>query len=191
MTDINLIPKSEKQAQVKQKVVKSSTTLSVVVFVIAALIGGYMFYQALTIKTTIKTHEAGIEALRGDIRGLADIEITARNLGQRYETLNELLMARNNYSTLLTEFEKRVPESVMIDTFGLGRENTINVSGTGIDYIAIARFINDLSDETFEDSTEGLGGLFTDVALNSVNLDAQTNKARFFIVVSVEEALLK
>ena len=86
---------------------------------------------------------------------------------------------------------KRVPATVEIETFGTGRGNTVNVSGIGADYIAIARFINDVSDANFSEAADGLGGLFSNVSLNSVSLDVQTDKARFFIVLTIEESLLK
>ncbi|MBT6401321.1 hypothetical protein HN803_00235 [candidate division WWE3 bacterium] len=191
MANINLIPQSEKQEQVKQKAVKTSTVLAIVLFLIVGAIGGYMFYQSTTINKQIASHEDNISNLRGDIQRLEAIEISARNLGQRYSTLKELLSSRNYYSILMEEFEKRIPSTVEIETFGIGRGNTINVSGTGADYIAIAKFVNDLANSNFPQAGEGLGGVFTDVALNSVNLDAQTNKARFFIVVTLDEALLR
>lgn len=190
MADINLIPQEEKQEQKKQQAVKSSTTLSIVMFFVVAGIAGYMFYQTSTIKAEIKGHEGNITNLRYDIENMAEIEIVARNLGQRYETLKEILGTRLHYSLLMSEFQKRIPSTVELDTFGTGRGNTINVSGQGADYISIAKFVNDLANDEFEGAEPGLQGLFTDVALNSVNLDAQTNKARFFIVVTVNESLL-
>jgi len=190
MPDINLIPQSEQQEQKKQKAVKSSTTLSIVLFFIVAGVAGYMFYQSNSIKNEIKNHEGSITNLRGDIENMAEMEIVARNLGQRYDTLREILDTRKHYSILMHEFQKRIPSTVEIDTFGTGRGSTINVSGQGADYISIAKFVNDLADDDFEEADDSLKGLFTDVALNSVNLDAQTNKARFFIVVTVNESLL-
>lgn len=191
MADINLIPQQEKQEQAKVKAVKSSTVLSIVMFFLVAGVAGYMFYQTSTIKNTIVGHDTNITNLRNDIETLSEIEISARNLGQRYNTLKGILETRDHYSILLAEFKKRIPPTVELDTFGTGRGATINVSGQGTDYISIAKFINDLVDNDFSEASEGLGGLFTDVALNSVNLDAQTNKARFFIVVTVDESLLK
>ena len=190
MADLNLIPQEEKQEQKKQKMVKSSTMLSIVLFFIVAGIAGFMFYQDASIKKEISGHEVNITNLRNDIQTLSEIEIVARNLGQRYETLKEILETRKYYSLLMKEFQKRVPPTVELDTFGTGRGSTINVSGQGADYISIAKFVNDLADDDFEGAEPGFEGLFTDVALNSVNLDVQTNKARFFIVVTVNESLL-
>ena len=101
MANINLIPQSEKQEQVKQKAVKTSTVLAIVLFLIVGAIGGYMFYQSTTINKQIASHEDNISNLRGDIQRLEAIEISARNLGQRYSTLKELLSSRNYYSILM------------------------------------------------------------------------------------------
>ena len=91
---------------------------------------------------------------------------------------------------LLTEFKKRIPSTILIDSFTLGRDNTVSVSGTGSDYISIARFLRDLPDPAFPGAGQGLESVFTEVSLNSVNLDAQDDNADFFIVITFDENLL-
>lgn len=182
MADINLIPQSEKQEQAKEKAVKTSTVISVLLFLIVAAISGLILYTMSVQKKAIQAHENSIAALRSDVAAMSEIEIAARNLGRKSNTLQNILEMRSNYSLMLTDFKKRIPETISVESFGIGRDNTINVSGIGNDYISISKFINDLTDG---------GGLFTNVSLNSVNLDAQSNKAAFFIVITFDPSLLR
>ena len=182
MADINLIPQEEKQQQAKEKAVKNSTIVSIAVFLLVLAVSGYVFYTTATLNAAILERDGKIAALRNDIEFMSGIEISARNLGQKSETLQNILKTRPYYSKMLVEFEKRIPETVTIDNFSVGRDNTINVSGSGIDYISIARFIQDLASQN---------SLFTGVALNSVNLDAQNGRAAFFIVITFDPALLR
>ena len=191
MADINLIPQEEKTEQAKVKAVKSSTYVSIIIFLIVGAIGGYMFYQTNSISNRIKETENNIQSLRSDVVALAKIEISARNLGLRYSTLRDIMKTRTHHSLLMQEFDTRVPDTIDITTFGIGKENTINISGTGADYISIARFINNLLNEEFLGGNENLRKVFTDVSLNSVNLDSQTNNAKFFIVVTLDKELLE
>ncbi len=191
MADINLIPQSEKQEQAKERAVKNSTIITIILSLMAMILGAYMFYQNDLLKKAIQDRDNNISALRNDIQTMSEVEISARNLDQKYQTLKNIMSTRNNYSILLSEFKKRIPSTIEVETFGLGKDSTVNVSGQGNDYISIAKFINDLSDAKFSTAGNGLGALFKDVSLNSVNLDAQTNKAKFFIVITVDENLLK
>lgn len=190
MADINLIPNSEKKEQVKVKAVKATTIVSIVVLILVSAVGFYLFTQTSSLKQKMELSKGNTDILRQDIQNLSETEIVARNLGQKYATISEIFKTRNYFSIMQDEFKKRVPEFVEIATFGIGRDNTINVSGEGGDYIAIARFINNLSDMKFEGADPALSGLFTDVSLSSVNLDTQSSKAKFFIVITYDPALL-
>uniref|UniRef100_A0A7C4XTB3 Uncharacterized protein n=1 Tax=candidate division WWE3 bacterium TaxID=2053526 RepID=A0A7C4XTB3_UNCKA len=134
---------------------------------------------------------ANIESLRSQISSMSRIEITARNLDQKYSTVKSIMETRNKYSVLTSEFKKRIPDTIKVDTFGTGKDSTINVSGTGVDYISIAQFVNNLADKKFSGAASGYEELFSEVSLNSVNLDSQTSNARFFIVVTLNSDLLK
>lgn len=191
MADINLIPQEVKKEQAKEQVVKSTTLFSVIILVIMVLVSGFMFFRNLNTRNQITSVNSSIESLRGDIVQLANVEVVARNLDTKYITLQEIFSSRNYYHILMSEFRQRIPRNVSIDTFGTGRENTINVSGSGSDYIAIAQFVRNLSDQDFEGAGPGLENLFIDVTLNSVNLDAQTSDARFFVVVTFNPELIK
>jgi Tfp pilus assembly protein PilN len=189
---INLIPEEEQQEQQKARIIKMSTVVSVVIFVIVAGLSAYFFYKTATMKSEIDVYNEDIEVLRGKISDLAEIEIIARNLDARYGALQTLLSERMYYSQLLKEFYKRIPSSVVVHTFNYNTvRDSISVSGTGLDYMAVSSFITALNNSSFEGSAPGLEGLFTDVLLNSVTSDAQSDEAAFFIEVSVNGVLLK
>ncbi len=191
MADINLIQQEVKQEQAKQQVVKSTTTFSIILLVLMVLISGFFFFRNFNTKNQISEMDSSITKLRADINTMSDVEIVARNLDAKYSTIKDIMATRDYYDILMSEFKARIPNNVSIDTFGTGRANTINVSGTGSDYIAIAKFVQNLSNKNFEGAKSGLEELFTDVTLNSVNLDAQTSDARFFVVVTINPGLIK
>lgn len=187
---INLIPQAEKEAQTKERLVKMSTLVTLLVAILVGLVSVGLFYRSLSIKSKIKNHKVDIARYRGDITDLADIEVTARNLDSKYKALTELFVNRPHYSRLFEELIKRVPPTVLINTLSLEKEKTLNVAGEGSDYLSIARFVNTLSEAEFEGSGEGLEGLFIDVTLNSVNLDAQSNNVEYAISIEFDASLL-
>ena len=190
--DINLIPQEEKKEQKKAHIVKMSTVFSVLLFFVVAAISAYFFYQTTSVKSEIKANEDEIEAFRADIQKLADVEIIARNLGARQLTLRDVLSQRFYYSNLLKEFYKRIPDTVDVQSFGFGPDkDSLTVSGFAFDYMSISAFIRLLSDKNFAQAEKGYENLFTDVALNSVNLDAQSNGANYFIEVGISTSLLQ
>ncbi len=189
---INLIPQEEKAEQAKESVVRFSSVISVVFLLVVIAVSGFYWFRNRSISNQIDVHQQNIEDLRTDISALSEIEVVARSLDAKYKTLDEIYKTRRKYSTLLSELEARVPETVSIDSFSLsGDELTeINISGKGQDYLSIARFLSTLSDKQFPQAGEGFENLFTDVSLNSVNLDSQSLSVSYFIVVTFDEELL-
>ena len=177
---INLIPQEERVQQTKTKVVKLSTFLAIGVLVIVAGIGGYFFYKAQTIKDKVKELEGSVATLRADITKLSDIEISARNLYTKSEVLGAIFDSWIYYSRLLKEFEASTPSSVQVNSFGLGKDTTISISGDADTYNAVQDFSNKLLEREY----------FTEVSLNSVGLESQKDKVNFFIIVSYNEGIL-
>lgn len=191
---INLIPQEEKVQQRKVKIVKASSVVSVLILLIVTGVAGYFWYRINGIKEAIAAQELEIQKSRTDIGALSEIEVKARNLDGKFKILSEFFAAERNYSILLKELNKRVPQgSVTVTSFTLTGNNKsqISLSGEGIDYISIARFIDTLSDDDFEDAGEGLEHLFTNVTLNSVNLDNQDLSVGYFILLDYDPSLLK
>ena len=180
METINLIPQEERVQQVKTKVVKLSTILSIVVLVVVAAVGGFFYYKTRTLKEQINTLDNSVNTLRDDIGKLSDIEINARNLYSKSTILLSIFEERSYYSTLLEEFEKSIPDEVNVDSFGLNKDSSLAISGKALTYNAVQDFSNLLLERP----------IFTEVILNSVGLDEAEDKVGFFVVVSYDEALL-
>lgn len=191
MADINLVPQEVKKEQKKQSVIKKTTVMSVFVAIATAAVSAYFYTQVVALQGDVASETDKIDALRGEITTLSEIEIAARNLDFKYKALQDVYNTRPYYSKLINEFLARVPETVKIDTFGIGQGNSINISGVGDNYLAIADLVNNLSNTEFEGGNPGYGALFQEVTLNSVSLDSQTNvEAKFFVVLSFNPELL-
>ncbi|MBI2620608.1 hypothetical protein HYW61_00085 [candidate division WWE3 bacterium] len=190
-SSIDLIPLEEKASQIEGRFVKAGTVVTLAIFVITAIFTGYLLYVTGKLKRESASLDLNISRHRSEIKDLAVIEISARNLDAKYDTLKSIMQSRLYYSTLLSELEKRLPSSVDIESLGVGSENKLSVSGTGTDYISISKFINTLTNQEFSSAGEGLGDLFSNVTLNSVSLDQQTTRAKYFMVVDINLDLLK
>jgi Tfp pilus assembly protein PilN len=177
---INLIPKEERIQQTKTKVVKFSTILAVVLLVVVAGIGGYFYYRVYNLKKELKATNTDITNLRSEITSLSTIEIEARNLYKKTTILQSIFDNRIYYSTLLKELEQSVPDKVVVDSFGVNKDNTVAISGSAETYNLVQDFTNKLLSRD----------IFTSVELNSVGLDSRDGKISFFIIVSYNEDLL-
>ena len=189
--DIDLIPQEEREVQSEKKLVKLGTVVSLALFFVVAIASGILFYFSNSLKNQALELDAGINKQRSGIKKLADIEISARNLDARTSTLKSIYAQSRYYSRLLDELEKRLPAEVVIESLGIGNGNSVSISGTGADYISLAKFISTVSNQKFEGAGAGLSSLFTNVTLNSVSLDQQTAKAKYFMVVEVNPTLLE
>lgn len=187
---INLIPQSEIVEQTKEKVIKFSTLLSILLLVLVGGVAAYFYYSTNKTKKEIFAKQISIEKYQEKIQGLSDIEVTARNLEGRFKKLDDLFSSRVKYSLLLRELKIRTSNAVVIQNLSFGLNNTLNVTGEGDDYIALAKFIKNVSDPKFSSASAGMGGLFTGVTLNTVSLENRTNKAQFFIVINYDRKLL-
>ncbi len=190
---INLIPQEEKKEQRKERIVKMSSVFSILLLLIVAGVSGYYWYRKSQINQAIAAQDVNIEKSRNDITSLSDIEVVARELDAKYVVLGGFFDARYRYSILLDELQKRIPsDTVAVDNFTLvgDARSAISLSGTGLDYISIARFIDTLSDQNYPGVRPGYEKLFTNVTLNSVNLDNQDLSVTYFIVVDFDSSLL-
>lgn len=190
---INLVPQEEKKEQRKEQLVKFSSVVSVLLLLLVSGISGYFWYQKNTVNKAIAAAEVRIAKSRTDITALSDIEVVARELDAKYKILDEFFGSKRRYSILLDELNKRIPlGNVFVDTFAITGANkeVLNISGSGLDYIAIARFIDTLSDKEYEGATQGFEGMFNNVTLNSVTLDNQGSAVNYFIVTNYDTNLL-
>ena len=81
---------------------------------------------------------------------------------------------------MLENLDNSTPPSILVDSFSLGNNNTINVSGDGETYNSIQDFSNNLLEKD----------LFISVELNTVTLDSNDGRINFFIVVNYDPVLL-
>ena len=177
---INLIPQEERIQQTKTKVVRVSTWLSLVIMLIVVGISGYFYYKSYNLKQELEEKKESVASLRSDINNLSDIEISARNLFKKSNTLSSIFDSRIYYSKFLNELEASIPETIKINSLSLGKDKQISLSGEADDYNSV----QDLSNRLL--SRE----VFTEVQLNSVSLEGSSNKVDFFILVTYDEELL-
>lgn len=190
---INLIPDQEVREQKKEKVVKVSSVFSILLLLIVAGVSAYFWYRTSTLQNQLNSLKTEIESHRQSINSLKDIEVIARTLDARYKIVSDIFTTRTRYSVLLDELNRRVPTNIKIESFGISGEegNEINLSGTGTDYLSIARFIDTLSDGDYELAAPEMKKLFTDVTLNSVSLDGQNQAVSYTLVIKFDGNLLK
>lgn len=191
MQSINLIPQQEVHEQTQQKAVKLSTVASVFILLLVIGVAGFMFYRTTMITRQINTLEGEINTLRGDIQKLSDIEIYARNLDKKFNTLKSIFATRSMYSLLSHEIKARIPAGVVIESITLQKETSLNITGFADNYIAIAAFTNNLLDRQFDTGNAALKTLFKTVTLNSVSLEKSRNQVSYSINVDIDANLLK
>ena len=187
---INLVPQEEVTEQKKSKLVRFSTVFSVILLIAVSGIGAFLIYQKNTLQAQVDALDAEVGTLRSDINSLSAIEVTARNLDQKYQVLGEMFDTRQYYSLLLEEVRTRTPDNVKVGNFNID-EASIDLNGEGSDYISVATFMNNLLDKNFEGGDPNLNSLFTSVSLNSVSLKGKEGGVTFVIVVSFDPAILK
>lgn len=185
---INLIPQEEKVEQQKSKVVRLSTLVSILILVLVGIVAGYYYYATTTQKNNLKALDRDIAGLRSEIENLSEIEIVARNLSTKYNTLKGIFEDRFYYSLLLEELDRRVPSSIDVDALTIGRDNSFTVTGAGSDYLAISDFVKSLEEQSIDPAF--VNDIFTGITLNSVNLDKSSGDARYFILVDYDGSKL-
>lgn len=190
LNDVNLIPQTEVIEQKKSAVVKSSSILSVILFIIALGISAYYFTNLAKVNGDIKKTDTEIENYRGQIKSMSDIEIAARNLDRKYNALKTLFIGRSKYSLLLKEIEARRPEGVTIQNSDV-KVGQISISGTSDTYISVKTFVDNFLNKEYQEGNPDLRDIFISVSLNSVSLDKSDNNVKFLLVVSYQDGKLQ
>lgn len=188
---INLIPQKERQEQTKTQIVKVSTVVSVIIAVVVSIVSAVFFYQSYKLKQEIKLIEDRMTGLRADITASSQAEISARNLEVKAKTLKSIFESRTYYSYVLEELKKRIPADVTVESFAVSGTGTITLSGQGENYLSVAKFVNNLVDKNYSSAGENLKALFTGVTLNSVGLEDKNNRAKFSLLITFDEGLIK
>jgi Tfp pilus assembly protein PilN len=190
LSDVNLIPQEEVVEQKKTAAVKSSSVISILFLILALGIGVYFYVTTSKINADIKRTDGEIENFRSKIKSMSDVEVAARNLDKKYNSLKLLFDSRSRYSLLLKEVQSRKPDDVLIQNLDT-KVGEISISGTSGSYVSVKNFMDNLLNKEFEGGDSRLKDLFVEVALNSVNLDKSSNTVKFFIVVSYQDGRLQ
>ena len=190
LNDVNLIPQTEVIEQKKSAALKSSTLLSVILFIIALGVSAYYFTNFAKLNGDIKKTDTEIENYRGQIKSMTDIEIAARNLDRKYNALKTLFSGRSKYSLLLKEIEARKPEGVTIQNSDV-KVGQISISGTSNTYISVKTFVDNFLNKEYQEGNLDLRDMFISVSLNSVSLDKGSNSVKFLLVVSYQDGKLQ
>ncbi len=188
---INLIPDQEVVVQKREKAVKTTSILAIIILLIALGITGYLFYTHDQFSKELQVAEAKIDASRQQIASLTSTEITARNLYKKFTSLQDIYSKRTRYSIVLDEFNKRTSAGIQIEDFAIDSTGKISITGSGDNYLLVAKFMKDLTDTDFPTATQGYSALFKTVTLNTVNLSNAENRASFSLLVDYDVELIK
>lgn len=187
---IDLIPQEEIQEQKKVKLVKSGTVVAIILGILVGVISAGVIYVNSELTSQIKVLDESIAAHRAEVQSLQSIEVIARNLSKKYNTLKDLFDSKIYHSLLIREVEARKPESVRITSFTLDETGRLTISGDASDYLSVSQFVNNLANQNYTGGISGLGALFQGVTLNSVSLDKQSNSANYFIMLNINTSVL-
>ncbi len=171
---INLLTDQEIQQRRKIFFVHFSTVISAIVLLITLGISGYYMFTTSALKKEVAATKSEIELSRTKISEMSQIEITARNLGAKVTILKDMFSSRQYYSMMLEDLATRVPSTVSIEEFAFGLDGSVSISGVGDTYLDISKFIDNLL----------VSEIFTSANINTVNLDINSGKVSYFIVVN-------
>ncbi len=182
--EINLLTKEEKQEQVKTKVVKFGTVISVFLLLVVGGISAYFFFKAQNLKKEIQLEEAKIATMRSRIEEMSSVEISARNLYQRYSAIKGIFADRVYNSFLLEHFNSKIPVGVTVNSFNFRGQSEIDISGDAPNYLAVSEFLRNLNAK--EDPQ-----VFKSATLTSVTLNASDKSVKYVIVLGYDLEALK
>lgn len=169
---INLIPQQELNIQKEKKFLNLTTIFSVILLLIFLIVSIVILNFKYNTNQKINELDKNISSLRESINTESKIEIVARNLDSKYNTLSFILNSRPYYSDLLQELYARKPDNILILDVGLRGNNIIELNGNSDVYLIVAEFTKNITSTEFSGGDENLKNLFTNVSLNSVNLES-------------------
>lgn len=182
-SDVNLMPLEVQEERERQRKFRS---FNLVTFVFLGLVvvatTGVLGYQ-WWITRKISLLETQIVGEKRVIGAQAGIEVLARNMSARTDSLSKILTDSPHYSRLLEKLSPKVPPGIKITDLTVVNESKITVGGEADSYLTIAKFVKALSEKEPEN-------FFSAVYVPRVSLDAQTAKARFGLDVYLEKGVL-
>jgi|SRR3990167_7685370 len=191
--NLDLIPQEEKSLRTKERAGRASFKITTVLFILTLIFSLGVYLYVASLDSSISQTQASVDDKKRKINDKAELEILARNLDSKYKILSELFGTRFYYSVLLDELSDRLPTTVSINSVDTSTPDTVSLTGEATDYISLAKFLNSLADPSLSSTSANTKeeNLFTEVLINSVNLDPINSKARFNFTLSVDTELLK
>ena len=191
--NLDLIPQEEKSLRTKERAGRASFKITTILFVLTLIFSLGVYLYVASLDSSISQTQASVDDKKRKINDKAELEILARNLDSKYKILSELFGTRFYYSVLLDELSDRLPTTVSINSVDTSTPDTVSLTGEATDYISLAKFLNSLADPSLSSTSANTKeeNLFTEVLINSVNLDPINSKARFNFTLSVGTELLK
>jgi len=191
--NLDLIPQEEKSLRTKERAGRASFKITTILFVLTLIFSLGVYLYVASLDSSISQTQASVDDKKRKINDKAELEILARNLDSKYKILSELFGTRFYYSVLLDELSDRLPTTVSINSVDTSTPDTVSLTGEATDYISLAKFLNSLADPSLSSTSANTKeeNLFTEVLINSVNLDPINSKARFNFTLSVDTELLK
>lgn len=182
-SDVNLMPLEVQEERERQRKLRSLNVVTFVFLGLAILVAtGVVGYQ-WWITRRINLLEAEIADEKRVINAQANVEILARNMSARADSLSKISAASPHYSRLLEKLAPKVPPGIVITDLTVVNETKFTLGGEADGYLTIAKFVKALAEKEPE-------AFFSAVYVPRVSLDAQTAKARFGLDVYLEKGVL-
>ncbi len=150
MIRINLLPEGRR----RRRLVPESGVISVVLLVIAALVGSYLhgawqnrLVQAQTDEITRKTAE-----IRPKVAEVNALQVKIEDLRAREELLRTLETRQILWAEMLTDLAQRTPQDAWLagaSVTGSAGATRLTLTGSAMSYSSVARFMTNLAASRF------------------------------------------
>lgn len=184
MSNLNLLTQEEKTEQLKVRVVKMSTIITLVLLVLTVIVSGYFYLKATNLKNQLQTAEQRVSSARSNIESMKSVEIYARNLYKKYLVLVDILEEKVYYSEFLSAYNSRIPSGVTTDNFSFSKGDEIGLRGAASNYLLVSDLLANLNDDSIDK-------IFEDAYLRSAKLNPGSSTVDFDVVASYDSGVLK
>ncbi len=146
MLNINFIP--PKKRVVKFEVDYFYWAFEFIILLVIVLIASIALSNQIKNKTNIKAEkEAIVQKNQGLLNQIKELEGKRSGLAKKMEIINKLDQSRQKWVKIVDVLCDIIPDQVWINSFS-GRENSIDLSGTGLTLLYVNEFIKALKDQT-------------------------------------------
>lgn len=151
----------------------------VILFVLAGLTLGGIYYYNYRIEQRIKTLDSKIAEQQKIIADLREFGVKGYKLGVRLEAAKDVMENRIVYSQLLTKLNSLVPENVNISDVNMTTLNDMVVSGEALgDYAPVGIFVENLLKENT---------VFSDVKITSASNQSDKEAVKYKLKIKLKK----